>query len=84
MFTAVAYDFEHEQGLTFRAMFTIKNAEGVAQDITGCTLYNGSSGKANRAKLGREYSELPNSPWAKDQKDATVPDDKGDKKDNKK
>jgi capsid protein len=39
-------------------------AEMGAQTLDRVALnYNGSSGKANRAKLRREYSELPPAPW---------------------
>jgi capsid protein len=34
--------------------------------------YNGSSAKANRAKLAQEFSELPQAPWLKKQEQVTV------------
>jgi lambda family phage portal protein len=34
--------------------------------------YNGSSGKANRAKLAMEFSELPDPPWSKTTEQVTV------------
>jgi capsid protein len=34
--------------------------------------YNGSSGKANRAKLKKEFSELPAAPWTKTTESVTV------------
>jgi lambda family phage portal protein len=36
------------------------------------TEYNGSSGKANRAKLAMEFSELPTPPWSKTTEQVTV------------
>lgn len=34
--------------------------------------YNGSSAKANRAKLRQEFSELPQAPWSNKQESVTV------------
>jgi capsid protein len=39
--------------------------------------YNGSSGKANRAKLVMEFSELPTPPWDKKQERVTVTENGG-------
>ena len=37
---------------------------------------NGSDGQANRAKLAREFSELPAAPWIPGLDDGTDPDEK--------
>jgi len=48
------------------------------------TEFNGSSGKTNRAKLAREFKELPAAPWGKAaEKKASLDDEpSGDDKDN--
>jgi capsid protein len=38
----------------------------------GALEYNGSSAKANRAKLRQEFSELPQAPWLQKQEQVTV------------